>query len=42
MCETADDELSTFNETLHLDCLEIFKEHDNEKNDVIDLPEVSL
>lgn len=46
LCQEADDRLNEFSDTLHLECLEMYKSKngefsDNEKNDVTELPQVS-
>lgn len=46
MCQTADDQLTTFMDTLHLECLEMYKGESsydgNEKNNVAELPQVGI
>jgi len=48
LCQEADDRLNEFSDTLHLECLEMYKSKNgefsdsgNEKNDVTELPQVS-
>lgn len=48
LCQEADDQLNEFSDTLHLECLEMYKgvnsessEGVKEKNDVVELPQVS-
>lgn len=48
LCQEADDQLNEFSDTLHLECLEMYKgvnsefsEDGKEKNDVAELPQVT-
>jgi len=48
LCQEADDRLNEFSDTLHLECLEMYKgknsefsDGSNENNDVSELPQVS-
>jgi len=48
LCQEADDRLNEFSNTLHLECLEMYKgengefsDDGNEKTDVAELPQVS-
>lgn len=44
MCQEADEQLTTFADTLHLECLEMYKYNINgdEKSNVVELPQVSI
>lgn len=44
MCQEADNQLTTFSDSLHLECLEMYKNNsdDIEKSNVIELPQVSI
>lgn len=44
MCQEADEQLTTFANTLHLECLEMYKDNidGDEKSNVVELPQVSI
>jgi len=40
LCQEADDRLNEFSDTLHLECLEMYKSKNGEFSDVTELPQV--
>lgn len=44
MCQEADEQLTTFADTLHLECLEMYKDNidGDAKSNVVELPQVSI